>query len=244
MREIVYLSASRLKDIIPTSRPWWQRLRAERVTVEVGVGSVKVGAEVRILDPDEMAALAASIDKADTLGQSSKWFEDPTLTAGELMWFEGRLGCHLVKFRAEPAAVLFCQLPEPNCRSVVLHGSAKNITQWVQDAAGSGTGAGHLVYSDPVAVPDILRAAVTAEEDGPFWRFWRGLSRASGPVTADDLTRNLATLYRDVVSNSWFRTRAGFFSGFAHTSGIVPLPDGTEIVLGSPLYVMRARPEA
>jgi hypothetical protein len=240
VREIVYLSDSKLKNIIPTSRPWWQRLRAASVTGEVGVGPIKVGAEVKIPDPDEMAALAASIDKADTLGQSSKWFGDPTLTAGELMWFEGRLGCHLVKLGAEPAAVLFCQLPEPNCRSVVLHGSAKNVTHWEQEAAG----AGHLAYSDPMAVPDILRGAVTAEEGGPPWRFCRGLGRASGPMPADDLTRNLTTLYRDVVSDSWFRSRAGYFSGFAYTSGIVPLPDGTEIVLGSPLYVMRARPEA
>jgi hypothetical protein len=63
-------------------------------------------------------------------------------------------------------------------------------------------------------------------------------------VTADALTENLTALYRDVVAAGWFRASAGYFTGFAYVSGVVPLPDGTEIVVASPLYVKRARPEA
>jgi hypothetical protein len=243
VQEIVYLSATKLKDIIPTSRPWWRRLRAKNVSAEVAAGPVKVGADIKLLDPDEVAALADSIDKAETLGETAKWFEDSTLTAGELMLFEGRFGCHLVEFAPSPAAVLFCQLPEPNCRSVVLHGSAANVTQWRQRELGSEYEAALVPYSDPAAVPGILHAAVATEQDSPLWGFWQRLGQGDTQAPGDALTRNLTALYRGVVAESWFRASAGYFTGFAYTSGIVPLPDGTEIVLGSPLYVKRARPE-
>jgi hypothetical protein len=241
VHEIVYLSAAKLKDAIPASRPWWRRLRAESATAGVGVGPVKAGLTVKLATPDEMAALAESFDKAETLGVSAKGFEDPTLTAGELMLFEGRFGCHVVEFKSGPAAVLFCQLPEPNCRSVVLHGSAANVLQWRQP--DSDPESALVPYSDPIAVPGILRAAVAAEADNPAWGFWRSLDQVSTRPADEALTRNLTALYSGVVADSWFRTRAMYFTGFAYTSGIVPLPDGTEIVLGSPLYVKRARPE-
>ena len=243
MQEIVYLSAAKLKDIIPVSRPWWRRLRAKSVTVEATVGPVKVGADVKIPDPEQMAALADSIDKADTLGETAKWFEDQTLTAGELMRFEGRFGCHLVEFDLGPAAVLFCQLPEPGCRMVVLHGSAANVTRWGQREPGAESESALVPYSDPTAVPGILRAAVATERDSPLWGFWQSLGRGGTQVTGDTLTRNLTALYHDVVAEHWFRASAGYYAGFAYTTGIVPLPDGTEIVFGSPLYVKRARPE-
>lgn len=243
MQEIVYLSAAKLKDVIPVDRPWWRRLRAKSVTVEAAVGPVKVGADVRIPDPEQIAALADSIDKADILGETAKWFEDQTLTAGELMRFEGRFGSRLVEFGSGSAAVLFCQLPEPGCRMVVLHGSAANVTRWGRREPGAEPGSALVPYSDPAAVPGILRAAVATERDGALWGFWRGLGRGGTQVTGDALTRNLTALYRDVVAEHWFRTSAVYYVGFAYTTGIVPLPDGTEIAFGSPLYVKRARPE-
>jgi hypothetical protein len=243
VEEIVYLSATKLKDVIPTDRPWWRRLRATSVTAEVGVGPVKVGSDVKIPSPDEVAAIGKSIDQADALGESAKWFEDPALSAGELMRFEGRFGCHVVEFGADPAAVLFCQLPEPNCRSVVLHGSAANVTAWRQREPGSEPGATLVPYSDPTAVPGILRAAVAVGKESPLWEFWRSRGQGNTQVTGDALTRNLAALYSSVVVERWFRTSARYFEGFAYTSGVVPLPDGSEIVLASPLYVKRARPE-
>lgn len=244
--DVIYLSDSKLDAIVPRDRSWWRRLQARRLNAGINPGVVKLEADLEMPGPDKLAALAAKLDKVDELNEMSKWFEDPSLTAGELMCFEGWIGTQLVTLGAPSGAVLFCQLPEPGCRSVVLHGSAANLQQRKQ--AGAASPVSPVPYSDPSAAPDVVRTAVSSRDGSGLWGFWRGLGALGGPgegggwVAADMIAENLAGLYAHVVGTKWFRDTALHLGGVAYVSGIVPLPDGTEIVLGSPLCVRRVRP--
>jgi len=238
--EVIYFSGRKVDSIIERDRAWWRRLRARKVSAGVNPGVVKLEADIEFARPDKLEALAAKLDKVDKLGEDVLWFDDPALTAGDLMWFEGRIGCQLVTLRPGAGAVLFCQLPEPGRRAVVLHGSAANLLQRQQ--LGPVPGAPIVPYSDPSSAPDIVQAAIIESEQREFWKFWHDLGRDNAPAAADTLAPNLSDLYTHVVGTEWFRGSAPYLGGFAYVSGIVPLSADTEVVLGSPLYVKRMRP--
>lgn len=244
MDRILYLSDSKLDSIVPRDRSWWRRLRARSVKAGVKPYVVSLETEFEVGRPDLIDTMTANLNKADDFGETAKWYEDPDLSAGELMQFEGRIGYQPVAIGPSAGAVLFCQLPAPGCRSVVLHGSAEHVLQLKREGkAPTPADLAPFSASDPSTAPDVVRAAVRAEDDSGLWNFWRSLGTEGARTSADMLSENLAELYETVVATDWFRNSAPYVGGFAFVSGVVPLADGTEIVLGSPLYVKMMRPE-
>lgn len=237
MDEYIYISNAKLRGLLPTNPRWWARMRARRVQAGVGAGVAHVGAD---LETDELVRQAAQIQQAERqAADTAKWYEDDTLTAGDWMFFEGRIGCHVVDMEPKPGAVLFCQIPLDTGRSVLLHGSAVHLPG--RSALGSVPVSVTTPFSASAEFPRIIQQVRVSEAD-PLWRFWRAF-RYQDPATAEaDLQTNLTELYRRVVGTDWFQASAPYLSGFAYVSGLVGRPDGSELVVGSPLLVRRARP--
>lgn len=237
MDEYIYISNAKLRGLLPANPRWWARLRARRIQAGIGAGVAQVGAD---LETDELIRQAAQIQHAEYhAAGTAKWYEDDMLTAGDWMFFEGRIGCHLVEMEPKPGAVLFCQTPRGTGRSVLLHGSALHLQG--RSTLGGVPISVTTPFSAPAEFPRIIQQ-VRASATDPLWKFWHAF-RHQDPATAEaDLQRNLTELYREVVGTDWFQASAPYLSGFAYVSGLVGRPDGTELIIGSPLLVRRARP--
>lgn len=232
----VYLSNGKLRRFIPDDPPWWARMRARRLQAGVQASVAHVSVD---MEADSVLELAAQLHKVEQhAGATGKWYEDETLSAGDWMFFEGRIGCHVVNREPAPGAVLFCQIRSTARRLVVLHGSAAHLigTSPVSTAANPST----VRFSDPETFPRIVQA-LRRDTPNPSWMFWRR-STDHHPASNDDVRGDLDGLYSDIVDTDWFRESAPYLAGCALVSGIVSGPAGSEIVVGSPLYVRQARP--
>ena len=100
-----------------------------------------------------------------------------------------------------------------------------------------------MPFSATEEAPSIIRRA-GADTADVFSQVLSGLKGdRQGAVTLPELVGDLADFYAAVVQTDWFKLSAPFLAGFARVTAIVPLPDDTEVVIGSPLFVRRARPE-
>lgn len=239
LAEYVYISDTRLKAFIPTKERWWLRGRVRNVHAEIGAGPAKAGVDVD-LETDGL------IDEAVRLGQVRRQVsriatsvDDPGLMPGEWIFFDGRIGHQVVDIEPKPGAVLFCQVPSARRRSVLLHGSAIHLKDRRQ--ADGGTMTAPVAFSATEEVPRIMRGAAAGTADA-FGRVWNGLKEQEAG-RAPGLVADLADFYSFVVKTEWFLASAPFLAGFALVSAIIPLPDSTEVLIGSPLFVCRAHPE-
>lgn len=237
MDEYVYVSATKLRGLLPDDPRAWARLRARRVEAGVEAAGAKLGLD---LEPDERIRFARQVIEAEKHAQlSGKWFEDETLEAGDWVYFEGRIGCHVVDMGRKPEALLFCQIPSDGGRSILLHGSAKHLMDTPSDKA-LPISVTMPAFSSPAAFPRIVQRAVAVQGD-PLWTFWRSL-RDSPARSERELRFNVAELHARVVGTDWFKASAHYLAGCGVVSGLVPGPGGTEVVVGSPLVVRRTRP--
>jgi hypothetical protein len=239
MAEYVYISDERLKAFIPSDPGWWRRGRVRNVRAEVGAGPVKAGVDVD-LAADRLISEFIQLAKVERQVSSvATSVDDPGLRPGDWVFFDGRIGCHLVDIEPKPGAVLFCQVPSARHRSVLLHGSAIHLRGRRQ--AREAAAVAPVSFSAADEVPRIIREATAGTADS-FGRVWHGL-KAQGTGTMAGLVDDLADFYAFVVKTDWFLASAPFLAGFALVSAIVPVQDGTEVLIGTPLFVRRARPE-
>lgn len=233
----VYLSDGKLRSMIPRDPRWWSRMRARRVQAGLAAAGAKIAVD---LETTALLRLGAEINKAEwDAGTTGKWYEDDSLEVGDWMFYEGRIGCHVVDLEPAPGAVLFCQVRSAGDRAVLLHGSAKHLVG--RAPASEPPGAPSSPFSDPSAFPDIVQQASPIENE-PLWRFWRQFGRRNLRDPDDALQAALAGLYARVVDTAWFRASAPNLAGCALVSAIMPAPDGGEFLIGSPLFVRRSRP--
>jgi hypothetical protein len=238
LAEYVYISDIKLREFISTDR-WHLRGRVRNIRAEIGAGPAKAGVDIE-LETDRLVNDAALLGKVERqVSQVATPADDPGLMPGEWMSFAGRIGAHVVDIEPKPGAVVFCQVPSARRRSVLLHGSAIHLRDRRQ--ADDGTVATPVAFSATEEVPRIMReaAADTADAFGKVWNDLKKQETGTEPV----LVADLADFYSFVVKSNWFLASAPFLAGFALVSAIVPLPDGTEVLIGSPLSVRRARPE-
>lgn len=238
LAEYVYISDTKLREFIPKDRRQLSG-RMRNVHAEIGVGLAKVGVDIE-LETDRLGNEAALLGKVEReVSRIATLADDPRVTPGMWISFAGRIGAHVVDVDPKPGAVLFCQIPSARRRSVLLHGSAIHLRDRRQ--ADDSTVVTPVAFSATEEVPRIMREAAADTADA-FGRIWNDLKKqetgaAPGPVA------DLADFYSFVVKSDWFLGSAPFLAGFARVSNIVPLPDGTEVLIGSPLFVRRARPE-
>jgi hypothetical protein len=245
LAEYVYISDTKLREFIPRDRGWWLRGRVRNVRAEIGAGPAKAGVDID-LDTDRLISEGLRVSRVLQMGKAERHVsrvatsaDDPGLLPGDWIFFDGRIGCHLVDIEPRPGAVLFCQVPSARRRSVLLHGSAIHLMDRRQP--GEPAAAVPIAFSAQGEVPRIMREA-TANTADAFGRVWHALKeREAGPVSG--LAADLADFYAFVVKTDWFLASAPFLAGFALVTAIVALPDGTEVLMGSPLFVRRARPE-
>ena len=236
--EYVYVSGVKLEGFMPTDH-WWQRGRVRNVRAEIGVGPAKVGVDID-LETEQLISRSVPLGQVERqVSRVATSVDDPGLMPGDWIFFDGRIGCHVVNIEPKPGAVLFCQIPSARRRSVLLHGSAIHLKDRRQ--ASETTTVAPIVFSATEEVPRIIREAAAGTADA-FGRVWCGL-KEQGTSTVAGLVADLADFYAFVVKTDWFLASAPFLAGFALVSAIVPLPDGTEVLIGSPLFVRRARPE-
>ena len=237
MDEYVYISDAKLRALIPSNPRWWARMRARRIQGGIHAGGAQIGVD---METDDLLRLAARLQKAEYhAAGTAKWYEDDTLTAGDWMFFEGRIGCHVIDLEPRPGAVLFCQIPPTDGRSVLLHGSAVHMMD--RPEIGSLPLSVMTPFSSPAAFPRIVQQVLINDAD-PLWVFWRRFSHRDPTTAEQDLQSNLAELHSRVVGTDWFQASAPYLAGFAYVSGIVQGPNGVEVVVGSPLFIRRARP--
>lgn len=239
MAEYVYLSDRRLREFIPKDPGWWPRGRVRNVRAEIGVGPAKAGVDID-LDTDRLISQSVQLGKVERqVSGVATSADDPGLMPGDWVFFDGRIGCHVVDIEPKPGAVLFCQVPSARRRSVLLHGSAIHLLDRQQ--ASEAPVAAPAAFSTTKEVPRILREATAGTADA-FGRILHGL-KEQGNGTMAGIVADLTDFYAFVVRTDWFLASAPFLAGFALVSAIVPLPDGTEVLIGAPLFVRRARPE-
>jgi hypothetical protein len=236
--EFVYISAARLRGLLPEEPRAWARLRARRIQAGVEASGLKLGAE---LEPDERIRLARHVDEAEKHAHlEGKWYQDESVEAGDWIFFEGRIGCHVVDMGpGSTSAVLFCEVPSGRGRTVVLHGSAKHLTDAPHDRPlpVSITAPPH---SSAGAFPRVVQRAVATQGD-PLWAFWNRL-RDTPSRAVRELAVNVTELHARVVDTTWFKSSAPNLAGCGVVSGLVPGPNGEEVVVGSPLVIRRRRP--
>ena len=239
MAEYVYISDTKLREFIPKDPGWWMRGRVRNVRAEIGAGPAKAGVDIDFAT-DRLISQFVRLGKVERqVSRVATSADDPGLIPGDWVFFDGRIGCHVVDIEPKPGAVLFCQVPSARRRSVLLHGSAIHLMDRRQ--ASEATAVVPVAFSATEEVPRIMHDA-TADTADAFGRVWYGL-KEQGTGTLDGLVADLTDFYAFVVKADWFLASAPFLAGFALVSAIVPLPDGTEVLIGSPLFIRRARPE-
>jgi hypothetical protein len=145
----------------------------------------------------------------------------------------------MIDVQPGPGAVLFCQVPRSTGRSLLLHGSAMHLQD--RSLLAGFPASVTIPFSAPTAFPLIVQMVI-ASRGNPMWRLWQRFGRQDPSAAEENLQANLTDLYSQVVGTDWFRASAPYLAGFAYVSGLVQRPDGSEIVVGSPLLVRRARP--
>jgi len=117
----VYISDAKLESLIPPDQKWWQRgrVRSVRGHAEAGLSVVKASIDADLALTEEL------IEKASPLGTSLKVgrvehpikavatsVDDPELRAGDWIFFDGWINCHVVDIEPRPGAVLFAEIPK------------------------------------------------------------------------------------------------------------------------------------
>ena len=239
LAEYVYISDDKLRMFIPTDPHWWQRGRVRNVRAEIGAGPAKAGLDVD-LETEQLISQSIRLGHVERqVSRVATSADDPGLLPGDWVFFDGRIGCHVVNIEPKPGAVLFCQIPSARRRSVLLHGSAIHLKDRRQ--ASEASAGVPVAFSATEEVPRIIREAAADTADA-FGRVWYGLKEQETRTVAG-LVADLTDFYAFVVKTDWFLASAPFLAGFALVSAVVPLPDGTEVLIGSPLFVRRARPD-
>ncbi|WP_268747414.1 SAVMC3_10250 family protein [Amycolatopsis rifamycinica] len=241
--EYVYLSHAKLAEFLPVEQRWWSRIRAKKFAAKAGAAGAEVSLE---FEPVEAAASTARLEKIrDHIGEAGRWFEEPGLTPGEWVFFEGRIGYQAL----EGGAVLFCQSGElkPSGNRIVLHGTAAHLMSTTAAATPlSSVPPGG--YSNQGGAVAVLAAALGRPEklevaERQFWRRFTGNAPEHPFAGPGSLTRHVETLFEEVACTDWFRTYSPFLVGCARVSAVVEsssLP--FDVVVASPLFVRRARP--
>jgi hypothetical protein len=238
--EYVYLSNRKLRQFLPSDPSWWSRIRAKKL------GGKAAGVEVSLeFEPAEVAVSEARLRKvSDYIEEISRPYEDPGLTAGEWVYFEGRIGYQPL----DGGAVLFCQSGEltPGGNRIVLHGSADNLVGVGGGAVSTVASAGG--HSNPGSATSVLEAALGRVDplDVADRRFWRRFTdnAPSAPFGGyESLTRHVEKLFSEVAGTDWFHNYSPFLAGCARVTAVVEstaLP--FDVVVASPLFVRSARP--
>lgn len=240
LAEYIYISDTKLEGFIPKDPGWWLRGRVRHVRAEVGAGLAKAAVDVDTDSTDRLIAQIVKLGKVERhVSRIATSVDDPGVMPGDWVFFDGRIGCHVVDLEPKPGAVLFCQVPSTRDRSVLLYGSAVHLKDRRQPADLPATMP--IPFSATAEVPRIIRQAAADTADA-FGQLWHGL-KAQPTATMAGIVGDLTDFYTFVVRTDWFLASAPFLAGFALVTAIVALPDGTEVLIGTPLFVRRARPE-
>jgi hypothetical protein len=241
--EYVYLSNDKVRQFLPSEQSWWSRIKAKKFGGKAGAAGLEVSLE---FEPSEAAASNARLEKIrDHIGEAGRWFEEPGLTPGEWVFFEGRIGYQAL----DEGAVLFCQSGglTPSKNRIVLHGSATNLVgTTVTSAASTSIPAGG--YSNPGSAASVLEAALGRTDmlevaERQFWRRFTDNAPKKPFAGQESLSRHVETLFKEVACTDWFHSYSPFLAGCARITAVVEptsLPFG--VVVASPLFARRARP--
>ena len=150
------------------------RGRVRNVRAEIGAGPAKAGVDIDFAT-DRLISQFVRLGKVERqVSRVATSADDPGLIPGNWVFFDGRIGCHVVDIEPKPGAVLFCQVPSARRRSVLLHGSAIHLMDRRQ--ASEATAVVPVAFSATEEVPRIIRDATADTADA----FGRRLVRAEG----------------------------------------------------------------
>ncbi|GHF12436.1 hypothetical protein GCM10017786_53020 [Amycolatopsis deserti] len=225
MRELIYVSAAKLRQLVPDLPKRAGALRDVEAEVTTPVGGVKVGKAAREAQP----GLAQAVAALEASSRAPKWFADPEVRPGDWVHFEAPMSYGVV---AGAATFLDVDEPVPGYPTggqlrLLLHGSRSHLV-------GSG-----FATHDPD--PEMTHS---------LWlHFTIALREAeadNGRSTLDDdrlfegwLRQALRWLTREFQP----RYTAAWVAGYARITARVPTPSGMTLA-ATPLYVEHVQPPA
>lgn len=220
MRELVYVSEAKLRQIsndLPSKKG---RLRNVEAEVSTPVGGLKVGKAAGESRP----YLAAAVRALDSSPRATKWFAQSNVRPGDWVHFEAPLSFDVVR-----DAVAFVDINEssseyPSGGSIrlLLHGSAYHMIGHDIDRTHFGPLAQTYSYW-----PRFLRALNDlSHNSGEPSEDW-------GPWISDSVDRLTRCLRPDLTS-SWM-------AGWARVTAVVPCKESV-IIGATPLYVEYTEP--
>lgn len=123
MREVVYLSDSKLRQFLPLRGKWWPLLGRVHVSTPLG------GADLEQRTPDTEADRVRRLQKVvKQIQQEACRFTEPDIRAGQ--WIEFQAPLHHLVPHGEFAGLLLFLTPaatEPDMPRLLLHGSADHL---------------------------------------------------------------------------------------------------------------------
>jgi hypothetical protein len=242
VRELIYLSNSKMQQFLPDRPPRWRRIGRLRAEIKAPVGSISVEPEL----PDNKAwTKADDLNKVtDYIEQNFQWFTSEEVRAGEWIYFEDWLNYRVFRPHRRAPIVLFYNLNyhETGHTRLLLHGSAEHLR-------GSAPAEGQL---------RLERLESPSPSDGPWFRDMLPIlpklidKLATRPVERTGIARGLEWDIKDVVQaldESNISETAAWLTGYARvTARIVPssgdISPGGSFVVASPLYVEAQPPPA
>lgn len=238
MRELVYLSESKLAQFLPGPRGGWR----VRGSVSTPVGSVDVD-PVRSADAERARRLERVIDQ---VARDARWYAEDDLRPGQWIQFEAPLNYNVLDQRYFRRMLVFLE-PAGGSVRLLLHGSARHlagtpspvrVADSVEDESGYGGGGesggggqssgGYVHLARNV---ELLIGTMTSADSSP-----EAAASVPPPSLAAATTRLVAALDAQTYPET-----AAWMTGYARVT--VALRDGgTRYVVASPLNVEHTDP--
>ncbi|WP_020418419.1 SAVMC3_10250 family protein [Amycolatopsis sp. ATCC 39116] len=225
MRELVYVSEAKLRQLLPDLPKRARGLRDVEAEVTTPVGGLKVGKAAREAEP----GLAGAVARLEASERAPKWFADPDVRPGQWVHFEAPMSYGVVV-----SAATFLDVGEPvdgypsgGQLRLLLHGSSAHLL-----------GAGHPEHRTGRDVTFSL-----------WLHFTHALREANVENGRSDLDDNqlfhgwLKRVLRWLDQEFQPRYTAAWVAGYARVTARIPTPSGT-VLAATPLYVEHVEPPA
>lgn len=224
MRELIYVSAAKLRQLVPDLPQRERALRDVEAQVNTPVGGFKVGKAAGEPAP----GLAEAVAALEASSRAPRWFAEPGVRPGQWVHFEAPMG-----YGRLGEAVLFVNAEHADDDRLLLHGSLH-----------------HMVGAPPPG-PDAhdLRHALGPSRS---W-FWVGqalaaLDAENPRAFADhDLTGPVSGVARIIRGMDRLAQQlqldhtAAWMAGYARVTAVIPA-HGRTILAATPLYVEHVDP--
>ncbi|MDQ0378457.1 SAVMC3_10250 family protein [Amycolatopsis thermophila] len=222
MRELIYVSTAKLRQLVPDLPKRPRGLRDVEAEVTTPVGGVKVGKAARPAEP----GLAAAVAGLEASPRAPKWFAEPGLRPGQWVHFEapmayGEIGGSVVFLDVDEAVDGY---PTGGRLRLLLHGSRDHLVGALPGAERDMDPGHHSLW--------VRFVQILMELDEP--------DRAEAAEHPRFLARMVDSL--DALADRLQpRFTAAWAAGYARITAVVPVDECT-ILAATPLYVEHVAP--